>query len=182
MAVDLFTAGEVLVLVKGAAGSAIAGVQQLGYCESSPTWNPVYENLDVIINAYGQTPAEVQTMGKTATLSIPLVYFDPAILDALCSESSAGAGSPGANSYAGKRMGGGGALYSSTCHFFSVCFTSPVAGKPFTFLACHLVGQPINFPVGAERSVVQVNLRAISYSPTPTSLAGVVCWNNSLLT
>lgn len=180
MALDLFQAGEVLVTVKGAGGSALASVQQLGYCESAPSWNPSWQGLDVIVNAFGQGPAEVQQMALMATLSLPLVYFDAAVLDAMISESTGGAGA-GANSYAGKRLGGGQPLYSAGCHFFSIGLSSPVAAKPYTFLACHLTGQPISFPVGAERSIVQVNLRAISYNPTPTSLAGVVCWNNNTL-
>lgn len=181
MGVDLFQAGEVLVSVKGSAGSAIAGVSQLGYCESPVSWSPTFQKLDVIINAFGTTPAEVQMMGIMASISMSLVYFDPAILDALLSESAAGAGSAGANSRAGARMGNGQPLYSAGCHFFSVGLSSPVANKPYTFLACQLVDNPLTWPLGAERSVVQVNFRAISYSPVPISLAGVPCWNNVAL-
>lgn len=174
---DLFQAGEVLVTVKIGAGA----VQELGLAEGPVSWNPVFRKLDVIVNAFGQGPWDLQQMALEASISFGLVYFTPAVLDACIAASLANAGGTvGQNARAGARMGNNVAAGAAGSNFISLGLSSPVAGKPFTFPTAFLSDQPFTWPLGAERSVVQCNWRAISYAATPYTLAGAVCWNNQL--
>ena len=170
-----------MVRVKGPVGSLIANVTELGLAETPVRWNPTYSRLKVTVNAFGQGEAEAQQMALAASVSFPLVDFDPVILNELIRLSTAGAGSVGQNPRAGQRFGNNAALYAANCYYWTLGLSSPVAALPFTFLACKLADNPLDWPTGAERSVVPVNVEAISYSPDRSSLAGVVCWNNQLL-
>ena len=181
MGLDLYQAGEVMASVKGPAGSLIASTTELGLAEAPISWAPTLHGLDVIVNAFGQGAAEIQQMGLEATITIPLVDFDINILKEIMRLSTGGAPSYGQNPRAGQRFGNNAALYASNNYFWSIGLSSPVANDPITFYACKLEGTPFNMPLGAERSVVGINVRAISYAPSRASLAGVVCWNNTPL-
>ena len=171
---DLFPAGEVLITVKIGAGAT----QELGLAEGPVQWNPVFRKLDVIVNAFGQGPWDLQQMALEASISFGLVYFTPSVLDACIAASLAGAPAAGQNARAGARMGNNVAAGAAGSNFISLGLSSPVGGKPFRFPAAFLSDQPLTWPLGAERSVVQCNWRAISYAATPYSLAGAVCWDN----
>ena len=177
---DLYCAGEVLVSVKGPTGSTIAGVSQLGLAETPISWSPSLQRLPVIVNAFGQGAAEVQQMGLEADITIPLVDFDLAVLKEII-RLSAASSAFGTNARAGQRFGNNLALYAAGNYFWSLGLSCPVAGDPITFLACYLSDNPLSWPMGAERSVVSLNVHAISYAVDRSTLAGVVCWNGTPL-
>ena len=178
---DLYQAGEVLVKVKGPGGSLIAAATELGLAETPISWNPTYHRLPVTVNAFGQGPAEVQQMGLEADVTIPLVDFEINVLKELIRLSTAGAGSAGANPRAGQRFGNNTPLYDPANYFWSLSLSCPVANDPKLFYACYLSDNPFSFPVGAERSVVVMNVHVISYAADRSSLAGVPCWADSTL-
>lgn len=64
-------------------------------------------------------------------------------------------------------MGGGQNLYQPGNHYIGLHMASPVAQFPFTFNACYLADRPVDWPLGAEKSAVQVTFRSIPYQPPP---------------
>jgi len=186
MARDIFQNGEALFTVRGAAGSSIASVSELGVTEGPIQYSPEFQHLEVSADPWGnRLPFEVQFMLAAVNITATLVHFDPDILDACLKESMGGASATGTLTRAGQRLGGNVALYAADNHFFSVGISSPVAGKPYTFLACYMPGTPITFPLGTERSLVSVTFRCIPHATDPynggSGAEGKVLWNNSAL-
>lgn len=162
MARDLFINGETTV---SAAGSV------LGLASDPIVVSLDLKGLDVKSNSFGDVPFEVQFMGGEATIKMTLVHFDRAVVDTIVAKSMGGA-AIGQLPRAGTRMGGGG-------NFFALSLNSPVGSKPWTFPNSYLTGTPIEFPLGAERSLMSLTFRAIPYAADPSTAAGVVLWTYS---
>lgn len=179
--------GETMVYVKGMAGTAIASWQELGLSEKQITIAITTNQEPIMVNAHGSTPAEIQSMGRTATLNISLVNFDTAILD-LCLAMAGGvttaSPSGGIQPHAGVRLGGNAALYANGNKYISVSFSSPDAGIPWTFYNCYIAAGGISYPLGNEKSIVPTVWNAISYQQDPwaagVGLAGQVLYANVL--
>lgn len=186
MARHYFINGESMVAVKGASNTGIGSLQNLGLAEGPIQWTPEFSHLDVKIDAWGNTfPNDVQWMLACVNISMTLVHFDPAILDICIAESMAGASAAGTLQRAGILMGGNGiARFSPGNHYIGLNITSPVEAKPYCFLHCYLAQSPVVFPLGTERSLVQLNWRCVPYAPDPfgggTGAQGVQLWSNTL--
>ena len=184
MALVIFENGPTLVKVKGHAGSQIATLLDLGTSEDQVTWSPRFYHDPVIVGGtYGPSvPVDFQFMLADAIITMNLVYYDQAILEACIQESCAGGSAVGTMPRAGTLMGGQIARFTSGNHFIGLNLTSPVESKPYRFLAAYLTGQPLNYPIGPKRSVVQLNWHAIPYPEGNifSGSAGIKLWDNTL--
>lgn len=172
--------GETLIQVKGHSNSSISSLSNLGVT-SGPINVIVQDSVDdILTDPTGKaTPIDAQTMGGIATISFSLLHFDRAILDAIYALSVGGT-APGTMGRAGQVMGNGLARLASGWLFFGMNLTAPVAGSGWNFKACRL-GDQYSFPLGTERSVVGVTIKAIPYVADPASgLALAVLYNNTL--
>lgn len=155
--------GESLVAVRGPAGSLIANAQQLGLSDSSIRVIINTINDDIKIDAWGRAPTDIQRMNTTANVSMSLVDFDRAIL-AECVRLAMGGTTFGQVGRAGVRLGGGNALNAAGNNFITLVIYSPQDSFPWRFYASYLVGPPVEYPLGVERSVVVLNWRVIPYT------------------
>lgn len=172
MARDLYISGESLVTVKGCVTSGIANLSQLCLTDSPITITFDNKYIDVNVDAWGDMPAEVQYKLGGVIITMRAVHFDPDILEACLAESQGGAVTAGQMTRAGTRLGGGVTRFQAGNHYIGLNITSPVASRPWRFLSCYLVGPPARWPIGTERSLVDLNWRCIPYTPDP--------WNNGL--
>ena len=114
-------------------------------------------------------------------IRMSLVHFDKDVLSACISESMAG-GDEGDLAGAGTPMGGGAGLGADGNHYISVNLLSPVLDNPWRFLACYLSEQPVQYPLGTERSLVALNWRCIPYGlvAAETKSANTILWDHEL--
>lgn len=172
MARDFFINGESLVLVKGRADSAIGALTQLGLSDGPIRVTLDHRHMDIQVDAWGgEIPPEVQYKLSSVSVSMNLVHFDRAVLDVCLAESMAGVVTIGSVGRAGARMGNGLPRFAAGGvngnHYIGLNIVSPIAGYPWRFLFSYLTGPPMEFPLGTERSVVQLNWRAIPYTVDP---------------
>ncbi len=171
MARDFFINGESLVLVKGSAGSAIANLSELGLAEGPIRVTFDYRHRDMQVDAWGrEIPVDVQWMLGAATITMNLIHFDRAVLEACQGESMGGAGGgavPGTFNRAGTRMGGGAVRFAASNHYIGLNIASPVAGLPWRFFFTYLTMQPVDWPLGTEKSSIMTTWRAIPYTIDP---------------
>lgn len=162
--------GESMVLVKGRSDSSIGTLTQLGLTDSPIEILLDYKHLPIDVNAYGYVPPEVQAMGMMARVNMTLVHFDEDILQALVQESLA-APAEGQLGHAGALLGNGAARFAPGVltgnKLFGVNIQSAIGQQPWRFLYCMLMGTPLRWPMGAERSLVQVSFLGIPYSADP---------------
>ena len=171
MARNLYLNGESLVSVKGMAGTAIANLSQLGLTDPSPI--PVSFNFHidpVLANAWGKVPFNTQWMGATAQITMSLVHFDNDVLNACIQESMGGGGAVGQMARAGTVMGASATRFAAGNHFIGLNIYSPVQNIPWRFYWAYLSESPMTFPLGVERSIVQLTWTAIPFTLDP--------WNN----
>lgn len=175
MARDFQINGEAMVQVKGGAHTSLLGpdyridtAQELGLSSEQIRISPIIHHHDLRTDSFGpNVPAEVLWMNAEVRISMTLVHFDRKILDTCLAESMGGL--PAANLVAGELappgmpLGGYKQLYASGCHFMSLGITSPLQDLPYRFIACYLAQNPVEIPLGSERSLVQCNWRAIPY-------------------
>ncbi len=194
-----FVNGEVLVRVKGAAGSILATApfltapNQLGLCSDSVTITPNFRHMDVPVDAWGGDkgpPPEVQWMLADVKISMTLVHYDDAVLKA-CLQHSMAAGVDGVArgvgtlTRAGVRYGNDAAITAAGNSFIQLYLSSPIGGKPWYFPATIMTGPPMTIPLGVQRSLVQVNFRAIPYQADPygggTGALDAVLWDHTTI-
>ncbi len=156
---DFFINGESMVSVKGPSGSLIASITQLGLSDGQIPVN--FENAfdDLNVNAWGKQPVDVQSM--------TLIHFDPAVLNECYRLSQAGAAAAGVLNRAGTRMGGGFARFAPGNNYIGLNILSPVEAAPYRFYFAYLTTNPLDFPLGTEKSVVTLNWRCIPYTQDP---------------
>jgi hypothetical protein len=188
MARDFFINGESLVYVKGRADSSIGTLSELGLASGPIVISPVFNHRAINVNAWGEAPAEMQFMLSEVRVTMTLIHFDRTIMDVCITESMAGAPAIGQLPRAGARMGNnlarfaaGGALGN---HYIGLNIASPVGSKPWRFYYAFLAERPLEMPLGAERSAVITNWRAIPYTQDPwgggTGAQGAVIWDHTL--
>jgi hypothetical protein len=176
-----------MVTVKGRSDSAIAAVSQLGLADSPITITPTFKFKDVNVDAWGMAPAEVQWMLAEAAISMRLINFDRAVLDA-CVALSMGGGQPsvGQMARAGTLMGGNVPLFSPGNNYITLNILSPVDGKPWRFFTSYLAERPMEYPLGTEKSIVQLTWRAIPWTLDPWNgglgATNVALWDNTVQT
>lgn len=183
---DFQIQGENMVFVKGMSNSAIASLSELGLSEQPVKISVEFKNLDITLNAYGNqgVPADVQSMLATATISMSLIHFDPAVLDECVRLSMGGpVAGIGTVNAAGQRLGNNLARFAAGNRLISVNVASPVANKPYRFYYCHLINTA-DYPMGTERQIVNVTFRAIPYTTDPwgngLGATGNRLWDNTL--
>lgn len=199
MARDFAIDGEVLALVKGGQHTSlfisgdISTLKQLGLASEPVRVIPRWIHKDIYTDDFGpDIPAELMTFLADVTITLPLIHFDPLILDTCLDESLGGTNAPFAGTMppAGSLIGNGLPVLSSGCHYISLNLTSPVLNYPWHFPATVMTGPPLEWPMGTEASVVLTTWRAIPYIP-PTSSnsqgqvseaisSGTVLWNRTL--
>jgi hypothetical protein len=167
MSRDIQVAGATMVWVKGAAGTSIASLSELGLPDSPIRITPDFRYLDVTADAWGEAPFEVQYKLASVYISMRLVHVDLSILDTCLQESQGGSAGPGLMTYAGSRLGNNAARFAATNHFIGLNIAAPVNGRPWRFFFAYLVGPPIVHPLGTERSLIDLNWRAIPYIADP---------------
>ncbi len=181
---DFQIAGEVMVTVKGAAGSGIASLQQLGLATDPITAQFEFRHRDMIVDAHGpELPVDVQQFLAAVNVTINFIHLDPVILDICQRESLGGAAAIGTMTRAGTRLGGGVPRFSATNHYIGLNLAAPVSGKPYRFLHAYLTGPAVQIPFGTEKSVFSTNWRVIPYQEDPwgngLGTSGLVVWDNT---
>ena len=163
---DFFINGESLVLVKGRSNGPLASLQQLGLAQQTiqVSWQTQYD--DFTLDAWGNVPAEVQVRLGIVSISMALIHFDPDVLEACVRESQGGA-ALGCVTSASQRLGNNSARFSATNYFIGLNIVSPVAGRPYRFLYTHMSSSPVSWPLGTQKSIVQLQWRAIPYTTDP---------------
>lgn len=174
--------GECLVLVKGNVASSIPTLSELGLSEGPIQVVPRYVHSPIVLDAHGHVPVENQMMLCDAAISMALINYDNAVLQACLQEAAAGVAA-GTQPRAGTLMGGGVARFAVGNHYIGLNLTSPVMNFPYRFLYAMIMGSP-RFPMGTEKSVVQINFQAVAYMVDPWNgglgASGSVVWDNTL--
>lgn len=173
MARDWYINAECLVRVKGARGTVIEDISELGLASEAIRVTPRFVHQDMRADDYGpDVPADVLWGLAEVQVRTPLVHFDPDVLDACLNQSMAGGlgprNLPGIMAPAGRPMGALLPLFSSGCHYVQIGLTSFRVAQHWRFVAAYLTGPPVEWSLGTEKSVVVCNWRAIPYATPPT--------------
>ncbi len=167
MSRNWFINGESMVYVKGPAGSLIANLQELGLSDNPIQITMVPKHKDINLDAWGEAPADVQFKLAEVIITMGLIHFDPLILMDCVRLSMGGAAQFGRMARAGTLMGGAVPRFHASNKLVGVTIASPQEGLPWRFLTCYLA-QPIGqWPLGTEKSVVQLQFRCIPYTYDP---------------
>jgi hypothetical protein len=166
--------GETMTLVKGRSDSTINELTELGMSQESISITIQSERRPIIVDAYGGKPPESQFFGAMAAVSMSLVNFDPDILEFCLTESWGSSPGVGQLGHAGALLGNGLARFApggvNGNHFIGLNIQSALGTQPWRFLYAYLADNPIDWPIGAEKSIVRTSWESIPYSPDP--------WNN----
>lgn len=169
MARSLRVPGEAMVYVRGPSGSSIAGNGNLlGLAADEIKVTPRFGKLDVAVNAWGEgNIVDKQHMMASVDISMNLVHFDRDFLDECIRLSMGGGAAVGRTGRAGRLMGNNLAQFATGNLYIGVAISAPVEGKPWRFHYCTLADGPAEFPLGVQRSIVNVNWQAIPYTNDP---------------
>lgn len=188
MSRDFYINGESLIRVRSRSDSAIGTIQELGLTEGPIRISPTYRHKDINVDAWGgEIPAEVQFMLAECTISLSLIHFDVSIL-ATCQALSKGflpTANPltqdGTFARAGQRLGNNTARFLPGNNYIGLNITSPVSAYPWRFLNTYITN-PLDWPLGTEKSVLTVNFRCIPYTQDPygggTGAYGYILWDH----
>lgn len=181
---DYYVAGESMVSVKGnpqAGGGLIQNLTQLGLSDGPIPLSFQFKHEDINVDAWGgkNVAAEVQTMLSEINIRMTLMHWDRSVLAACVEESMGGTGVEGTLVRAGTRLGGavgggpGNARFAVGNHFLGLNIQCPVANSNFPgfghwrFYFAYLSQSPLEFPLGTEKSAIQLNWRVIPYTRDP---------------
>lgn len=179
MSRSFYINGESLVYVKGAAGTNIASLSELALSDNPITVTVIPKHKDIIVDAWGEAPPEVQFKLAEVIVNIPMIHFDATVFEECVRLAMGGATNPGQMARAGTLMGGGVTRFAAGNKYISLNIVSPQASRPWRFLSAYLT-QPIGqWPLGTEKSVVQTQWRVIPYTTDPYG-AGVGAQNYTL--
>ena len=176
MARDFYINGETLVKVKTrtvASGNedveeSLIGSNlfELGLTDGLIRITPTFKRKDIYVDDYGPgVPAETMTLMAEASVEMTLIQFDQDILDLVIGESTGGSLAGSFQQGAGVLMGNDAELFDEDCYYVSLNLLSPVESKPWRFPTCYLADRPFMFPLGTEKSAVQLTWRAVPYRP-----------------
>ncbi len=183
MARDYYINGETMVYIKGRA--PYAAKTELGLSDQPIRVSVEYQNLGIQVNAYGQVPPERQAMGSMARVYMSLVHFDKTALRFLIQEATGGGPSIGTLGHAGTRYGGGQVIGHPECHYVSLGIESALGQDPWTFAYGVLANNPLEWPLGAERSIVSLSWEIVPYSVDPWNAGqgsyGVPLWTHTAM-
>ena len=167
MARDFYVNGETMCSVKGNSSSSISAISQLGLCTDQVSISFQNNHQGIQVNTFWDIPPEYQYALGEATITTNLVHFDYTVYKECLRLSAGGAPAVGQMPRAGSRMGGGVARFAPGWNFISLNFSAPVGGQPLNFYNCMLTGPAASFPLGNERSIVQLQWKACLYQADP---------------
>lgn len=177
MARDLFINGPTLVGVKGSVSTALANLIGLGLSDMPIRVSFNGRHMDVNVDAYGgEIPMEIQYKLTDVVIAMTLMHVDMDVLRVCLAESMGGMGAAGDGvlPIPGARLGNNAALFAATNHYISLNISSPVGNLPWRFKHCYLMGNPLEIPLGTERSIITVAWRCIPYTTDPYAAGGTV--------
>lgn len=181
-----------MVAVKSRSDGPLAAFAYLGLASGPIVVTPEFYHKDMIVDAWGQNaPVDTQFMLASAHISMRLIHFDRTVLN-YCIAAACGSTVVGGMARAGYRMGGNVARFAPGNNYIGLNIASPVDLLPWRFLYTYLYGQPIEYPLGTEKSEVLLNWRAIPYTTDPwggsvaqpntlpgTGANGAILWDNT---
>jgi hypothetical protein len=184
MARDFYVNGPTLVSVKGRSDSTIGTLSELGLSDAPIRVVPNFKHQGITVDAWGSAPPEVQFMLATVEVTISLVHFDPDVLNECLRLSTGSPAAAGRMPTAGTRMGNNVARFAVGNNFIGLNLSSPTQGAPWRFYYAFMTGPPVNFPLGAERSVAITNWTCIPYDTNlynaGASSSGIYLWDRTL--
>jgi hypothetical protein len=166
--------GEALAAVKGRADSAIGTLTGLGMTSDGFRITVDYRHMHIKLDAYGDAPPEIQAFGAFAYVGMTLVHYDQAVLMSCVTEAFGSSPGEGMLGHAGTLMGNnlprftGGGIAGN--HYIGLNLISATGNAPWRFLYSVLSDQPMQLPLGTEKSMVDLRWTVIPYSVDP--------WNN----
>ena len=172
MARAIFINGPTLVSVNIPLGSKVA-YKELGLTEKDVQINVRSHFYDVQCDDYGnggpfggQVPPEVLILPSDVIVKMSLIHFDRDVLDSCMASVGGLNGSIGNLIAAGTPMGldTGADVYSPTSRrgiTLSVSSSVGFGNKPWEFFYAYLMEQPMEFPLGTKKSIVNLTWRAI---------------------
>lgn len=179
-----------MVAVKGNVNSAIAGISLFGLTDKAGIIKitPGIRHSEIAVDAWGggEIPAEIQCMLSDVMISMTLVHFDRSVLDAVVLAAMASPGAIGTMPRTGARLGNNAARFAAGWNYVELDIFSPVGQIPWRFYNTFLHGTPMVMPLGTEKSLVDLNFRAIPYTTDPwgngLGSLGAVLWDHVLST
>lgn len=181
-----------MVKVKGHQALSMSGQAQLwelGLASDQVQIIPHYYHKDIYADDFGPSvPPEVLWNIADVNIRMTLIHYDYLVLDD-CIANSMGGSATGAGQLigAGDTLGRGcGRQESGNC-YISLNLTSPYGQNPWHFPTTYLAEQPVVIPLGTEKSLVQLNWRAIPYDRAVPGFAlgavassGRILWDHTL--
>ena len=159
-----YIAGNALVTVQqpaAAPGSTLLTSQELGLADGPIKVRPRFRHYDIKADDFGgEVPPSVLWMLGECFLDMILVHVDMTILD-LCVREAMGGQEPTALAGAGTPMDG---------HYVVVTVQGQGAGNSYSIANAYLADDPIEVPLGAERSLVRCKWRGIPYKPVASEV------------
>jgi hypothetical protein len=185
MARDLYIQGPVLVKVRGTGALAAEEGGEETTHELGLTLGPVrvVPNLvhrDIRVDDFGpDIPAEIMSTLADAQIHMTLVHFDDDVLDKCIANSMGGQYRAsgfsdtlvgGVFAGAGSLLGNGKQVGEPGNNFITLILTTTNASAlnvvaPYRFPTAYICANPLDIPLGTERSLVTVRWRAIAYVP-----------------
>jgi hypothetical protein len=165
--------GECMVTVSA---GPFGGSNQLGLSTDPIVVTLRDEFIDLIVNSFGKSIPNVEWMGVEAIITMNLIHFDYNVMEQ-CIASSMASNAVGTLPHAGTLMGTD-LPGTNQQFFFTLTLSSPVLNKPYVFPAAYLHSQPVSFNIGAERTVMTCQFRAIPYAADPATANGVVLYHH----
>jgi len=143
---------------------------ELGLAQEGISISPRSFHKDINVDDFGpDVPPEIMYNLTDVGIRMKMIHYDNTVLKLAIAESFAGGAGldvpEGVLAPAGSMMGRGKPLFASGNHFVSMSILSPVLREPWHFPTCYLREQPFEYPLGTEKSVVDLNWRAIPYVP-----------------
>ena len=151
MAFDIFSQGNCKITT---------GLGELGFSQDQVRIIPRFQHRDVMADDFPATPALILWMLADVIVEMNLSYFDANILDACIKMSMS-------SSTFGTFVGAGTIQTFTTLQVGG----SGDQGAPWNFPKAYLAEQPMEWPLGNERSVVRLRWRAVGI---PTAAAEVL--------
>lgn len=158
--------GETLVKVKG---GGFSGLSELGMTSEPIRILPRFVHQDISVDDFGgQIPAEVLWMLGDCRIRMTLVHYDEEVLGGCVRMAMGGGGiltafpNDGRVAAAGTPMGSARLNGFIGNRFLSLNIASSI-GQPWRFPQAYIDGQPVEIPIGTEKSLVMVTWRAIPY-------------------
>jgi len=158
--------GEALIYVKGPAGSSIAALSELGLADNDINITITPLHRDVIVNAWGEAPADVQRKIAFITATFNLIQYDPDILEE-CARLSLGGAAFGQTGRAGALMGNGLARFAAGNNFIGFNIAAQQSSRPWRFLFSYMKSPIGPFIHGTNPGTIACQFVGVPYIADP---------------